>query len=98
MSKWIDMGNNAIVTIPEVDSKGRPLDWNDNQKRAYRCMKAKSWARAINKIPNFKSMKPEQIDAWHDAEAAAGMKIRELEAHLRDKNKAAKKTRSRRSA
>lgn len=98
MSKWTDMGNNAITTIPTVDSKGRLLDWNDNQKRAYRRMKAKSWARAINKIPNFKSMKPEQIDAWHDAEAAAGMKVRELEAHLRDKNKAAKKTRSRRSA
>lgn len=98
MSKWINVGNNAIEGIPTVDSKGRPLEWNENQKRAYRRMNAKSWARAMKKIPNFKSMRPEQIDAWHDAEAAAGMKIRELEAHQRDKNKAARKTRSNRSA
>lgn len=96
MSKWTDIGNNAITTIPTVDSKGNLLDWNANQKRSYRRAKAKSWARAVCKIPNFKSMKPEEIDAWHEAEAVAGLKARELETHLRDK--AAKKTRSRRSA
>ena len=97
MSKWTEWGNNAIAAMPEVDSKGRPLDWNDNQKRAYRRANAKSWAKAILKIPNFKSMKNEQIDAWHDKQAEAGQKIRELEAH-QNKDKAAKKTRSRRSA
>ena len=94
MSKWTDMGNNAIAGTFEQ----KVLGWNNNQKHAYRRMAAKRWARAIKKIPNFKSMNPDQINAWHEAEAAAGMKIREQEAHSKDKTKAAKKTRSRRSA
>lgn len=96
MSKWTEWGNNAIAAMPTVDSKGQPLDWNENQKRAYRRANAKSWAKAFLRIPNFKSMKAEEIDAWHDKQAEAGQKIRELEAHRKDK--AAKKTRSRKSA
>ena len=93
MSKWTEMGNNAIAGTFE----DKILGWNSNQKHAYRRMAAKKWARAITKIPDFKSMNPDQINAWHEAEAAAGMKIRELEAH-KNKPKAAKKNRSRKGA
>lgn len=96
MKKWIDRGDNSVKFFPETDSKGRPLVMSENEKRAFRRRTARSWARAIDRLPDFKTMKPEELDAWHNQEAEIGKKYRELENYL--KNKAAKKTRSRRSA
>lgn len=85
MSKAVDIGNNAIVVTPIIDAKGRPIEWTDNMRRAYYRLTAKKWARALCKIPNFKSMKAEQLQAWHDEEARKGQAIKELEAHLKKK-------------
>ena len=85
MSKTTYMGNNAISVIPMTDSKGRPIEWTPNKRKAYDRMIAKRWARAFTQIPNFKSMKAEDINAWHDKEAAKGLAARELEAHQNKK-------------
>ena len=74
MSETTVIANNAISVIPMVDSKGNPIEWTPNKKRAYDRMVAKRWARALRRIPNFKSMKPEQIEAWHNRETWKGLK------------------------
>lgn len=96
MKKWIDRGDNSIKFFPETDSKGRQLVLSENEKRAFRRKTARRWARAINRLPDFKSMKPEQLEAWHNKEAEIGKKAKELEGYL--KNKAAKNNRSNRNA
>jgi len=87
MSETTVIANNAISVIPMVDSKGNPIEWTPNKKRAYDRMVAKRWARALRRIPNFKSMKPEQIEAWHNRETWKGLKEKDLITHLRSKDR-----------
>ena len=77
--------NNMIEAFPIADEKGRTVIWDENSKRAYRKRKAKQWAKAFAKIPNFKAMNSEAIEAWHSEQSIMGKKIKDFENHQNQK-------------
>lgn len=79
--------NNAISFYPEVNEKNEIINWTDKMKNFYLRRNRKRWERAIKKIPNFDTMKPEQVNAWHDEQARMGEEIRKQEEHSNKKKK-----------